>query len=137
MGSITIFREITIKQIITEKAKEVTRRQLKDELLALNNKQRALEERKNKMITEFSLKGADEFQLDHIRKQFDSDVSELYKRQDEIRTCLSEIDDLIVGEEAVIGSIEGPYELKVGENLNTAVKAEIILKDGVVMEIRQ
>ncbi|HHV65159.1 MAG TPA: hypothetical protein GXX46_08820 [Peptococcaceae bacterium] len=137
MRSITIFREITIKQIITEKAKEVTRRQLEDELLAIYNKQRELEEKKNKMITEFALKGADEFQLEQIRKKFDSEASDYHRRQDEIRTCLAEIDDLKIGEEAVIGSIEGPYELKVGDNLDSAVKAEIILKDGVVMEIRQ
>ena len=47
------------------------------------------------------------------------------------------VDEFKVGEEIIIGSVEGPYELKLGEKLSTAVKAEVVLKDGIVVGIRQ
>lgn len=137
MASITIFREITLKQIVTEASKEVTRRQLKEQLLALNNEQKNFEEEKNKTLTEFSLKGADVSQINKIRQQFDTEAGKYFVRRDEIRMDMTAVDELTVGDEMIIGSVEGPYELQVGERLDTAVKAEIVLKDGVVVEIRQ
>lgn len=137
MSSITIFREITLKQIVTEASKELTRQQLKEQLLVLNEEQMSFEEGKNKTLTEFSLKGADVSQINKIRQQFDTEAGKYHVRRDEIRMDMMAVDELTVGEEVIIGSVEGPYELRVGENLATAVKAEIILKDGIVTEIRK
>lgn len=137
MSSITIFREITLKQIVTEASKELTRQQLKEQLLVLNEEQMNFEEGKNKTLTEFSLKGADAPQINKIRQQFDTEAGKYYVRRDEIRMDMLAVDELTVGEEIIIGTVEGPYELKVGENLTAAVKAEIIVKDGIVVEIRK
>lgn len=137
MSSIKIFREITIKQIITEASKEVTRQQLKEQLLALNKQQVEFEENKNKTLTEFSLQGADASQINNIRRQLDTEAGKFHASRDEIRMSMEAVEDLKVGDEIIVGSVEGPYDLKVGEKLETAVKAEIVLKDGVVVEIRQ
>lgn len=137
MSTITIFREITLKQIVTEASKEVTRQQLREELLALNQEQTTFEEEKNKTLTEFSLKGVDASQLNKIRQQYDTESGKFHVRRDEIRMGMLAVDELKEGEEIIIGSVEGPYELKVGDILASAVKAEIVLKDGVVVEIRK
>jgi hypothetical protein len=134
---ITIFREITLKQIVTEASKEVTRQQLREQLLSLNDEQTSFEEDKNKTLTEFSLKGADATQLNKIRQQFDTEAGKFHVQRDELRRSMLAVDELTVGDEIIIGSVEGPYELKIGEKLATAVRAEIVLKDGIVVEIRQ
>ncbi|WP_348980874.1 YlqD family protein [Dehalobacter sp. MCB1] len=41
-----------------------------------------------------------------------------------------------IGEEIVLASVEGPYELQIGQTLQEATAAEIVIKDGVVVEIR-
>ncbi|WP_368292950.1 YlqD family protein [Dehalobacter sp. TBBPA1] len=137
MESIKIFREITLKQIVTEESKERTRKQLREQMVALNDEKTEFEENKNKMLTEFSLKGAEATQLNQIRQQFDSQGTKFHVGMDEIRMNMVSIDELKSGEEIVIGSVEGPYELKVGDKLETATKAEIVFKDGIVVEIRQ
>ncbi len=137
MSSITIFREIKLKQIITEESKEKTRQQLREQLTALNNEQLEFEEKKNKTLTEFSLKGADADQVNQIRQQFEAQATNFHMGRDELRMNMMALDDLKVGEEVVIGSIEGPYQISVGDMLDTAVRAEIVLRDGIVVEIRQ
>ncbi|WP_019849415.1 YlqD family protein [Desulfitobacterium sp. PCE1] len=137
MSNITIFREIILKQIITEEGKETSRKELREQLVALNNQQLEFEDKKKKTLTEFSLKGADGAQLDRIRQKFDAEASDFHVRRDELRMNMDALEELVVGEEVVIGSVEGPYDLKVGDTLDGAVNAEIILKDGVVVEIRQ
>ncbi|NLI93538.1 MAG: hypothetical protein GX434_15530 [Peptococcaceae bacterium] len=137
MSSITIFREITLKQIVTEESKERTRQQMREQLVSLNNEQVEFEENKNKTLTEFSLKGADVNQINKIRQQFDTQAAKYHVGRDEIRMNMIALDELKVGEEVIIGSVEGPFEIKVGDRLDTAVKAEIVLRDGIVVEIRQ
>ncbi|ACL18798.1 conserved hypothetical protein [Desulfitobacterium hafniense DCB-2] len=137
MSSITIFREIILKQIVTEQGKETSRRELREQLVALNNEQLEFEENKKKNLTEFSLKGAEGAQLDRIRQKFDAEAADFHIRRDQLRMNMDALEELAVGEEVVMGSVEGPYDLQVGDDLNRAVKAEIIVKDGIVVEIRQ
>ena len=137
MAAITIFREITLKEIVTEESKARSRQQMREELLVLNNEQLEFEENKNQTLTEFSLKGAEAAQLNQIRQQFDTQATKYHVRRDEITMNMLAIDELKEGELVVIGSVEGPYELQVGDSLADAVKAKIILKDGVVVEIKQ
>lgn len=136
MKSITIFREIILKQIVTESSKAKVQQQLNEQLTALENELSELEENKNKTLTEFSLKGAEDGHLQHIRRQWETTRAQYQVQRDQIRMDMLATDELRIGEEVPIGSIEGPYELKIGERLDQAVHAEIVLQDGVVVEIR-
>jgi len=137
MSGLTIFREIILKQIVTEESKTRTRQQLQEQMDTLNSRQTEFEENKNKTLTEFSLKGADSTQLNSIRQQFETQATKYHIERDEIRFNMLSVDELKVGDEIVIGSVEGPYELKAGDRLELATKAEIIIKDGLITEIRQ
>lgn len=137
MSTINIFRQITVKQIVTENSKEITRQQLNEALLALDQEQLEFEQGKNKTITEFSIKGADLSQINKIRQHFDTEVGKFHVQRDEIRISLDQLHELIVGDEITLGTIEGSYELKLGDKLDSATKAEVVVKDGIVVEIRQ
>ncbi|MGI1659256.1 MAG: YlqD family protein [Desulfitobacterium sp.] len=131
-----IFREITLKQIVTESSKMKVRQQLNEQLTALERELAEFEENKNRTLTEFSLKGAEEAHLQQIRRQWEMTRAQYQTQRDQIRMEMVAADELEVGEEIIIGSIEGPYELKVGEPVDQAMHAEIILKDDIVVEIR-
>jgi uncharacterized membrane protein len=137
MSSIPIFRQIRIKQIVTENSRNATRKQLNDELVVLDNEQAEFEENKNKTITEFSLKGADVSQINKIRQKFDQEAAKFHVMRDELQMKLMSLDELKIGEEILGGYIEGPYVLEVGAQLDDATKAEVIIKDGQVVDIRQ
>ncbi len=136
MSSIPIFRQIIIKQIVTESSQNITRKQINDELIALGNEQAEFEANKNKTITEFSLKGADTTQISKIRQNFDHEAARFHVTRDELKMKLISLDKLKIGEEILSGYIEGPYVLRVGVQLDEATKAEVIVKDGQVVEIR-
>lgn len=136
MDSVTIFRQITVKQIVTEKSKRDTLEQIKEEIIRLTEEQAAFEEDKTKLLTEASLKGADQAQLEKFRKHFETDGARFRVRQDELRERSEEISKLVVGEEIVGGTVEGPYEVRVGQSLNDALATEIVVKDGIIVEIR-
>ncbi len=136
MQSIPIFREITLKQIVTESSKIKARQQLNEQLTALERELTELEENKNRTLTEFSLKGAEEAHLQQIRRQWEMTRAQYQTQRDQIRMEMIAADELKVGEEIIIGSIEGPYELMIGEPVDQAMYAEIILKDNIVVEIR-
>jgi len=137
MSKITIFREITLSQIVTEEFKEATRQKLRQELFILDQEQMKFEEEKNKTLTEFSLKGANVSQINQMRQHFETEASKFHVRRDEIRASMISVDELKLGEKVVIGSIEGPCDLRVGDKLDAAINAEIVLKDGIIVEIRQ
>ncbi|SHN50184.1 YlqD family protein [Desulfitobacterium chlororespirans] len=136
MQSIPIFREITLKQIVTEGSKMKIRQQLNDQLTDLERELAEMEENKNRTLTEFSLKGAEEAHLQQIRRQWEMTRAQYLTQRDQIRMEMVTADGLKIGEEISIGSIEGPYELMIGEPLAQAMHAEIVLKDGIVVEIR-
>jgi len=46
------------------------------------------------------------------------------------------ISKLNLDEEVVQGTVDGPMDIKVGDNFDGLNKVEIVLKDGVVIEIR-
>ncbi|ACL18779.1 conserved hypothetical protein [Desulfitobacterium hafniense DCB-2] len=136
MQSISIFREITLKQIVTEGSKTKAQQQLNEQLTALEKELAELEENKNRTLTEFSLKGAEEAHLQQIRRQWEMTRAQYQTQRDQIRMEMIAVDELKDGEEVIINSIEGPYELRVGEPVAQAMHAEIILKDDIVVEIR-
>ncbi len=133
---VEIFRQIAIKQIVTAESKEAALTQLQAEMEKVGEEQKAFEADKTKLLTEASLKGADQAQLARFRQHFETDGAHFQVRQDELHQQIEAVKNMELGEEVAIGSVEGPYQLQVGQALEDALKAEIVLKDGVVVEIR-
>ncbi|MDR1070135.1 MAG: YlqD family protein [Gracilibacteraceae bacterium] len=134
--TITIFREITLRQIVTGQSKDISLRQLHDQLTELMKEIDGFEEEKNKMLAGFALRGGDGSQAENLRKQLDGESQRFFRRKDEIMRRIGEVQELREGEEIAAGSLEGPWELKVGDDFTALGRAQIVLKDGVVAEIR-
>lgn len=136
MAGITIFRQIIIKELVTEESKRKNIEIINQELSQINEILIEHDEKKNKALTEVSLRGADQVQVDKFRQQFNSEAAHYHTKRDELLVRISNENELVVGEENVIGTVEGPFELKVGQSLNEATGTEIIIKDGVIAEIK-
>ncbi|MDR1961460.1 MAG: YlqD family protein [Gracilibacteraceae bacterium] len=133
---ITIFREIALKQIVTQKSKDIALKQLHDQLTELMAEIEAYEEEKTRMLTGFALRGGEGGQMENLRRQLDGESSRFFVRKDELMRQIGEVQNLREGEEIPAGSVEGPRVLQVGDDFAALAKAEIVLKDGMVAEIR-
>jgi len=136
MQSITIFREITLKQIVTKESKEITRQQMLAQMDELTREIKEIEDSKDRAIQEFTLKGAELTHLGKLRQQFDIEIAKLHVSQDELQAQIASLDELEVGQEIIAGSVEGPWELSVGDSMEAATNSEIVIKDGIIVEIR-
>ena len=132
---IVIFREILIKELVTEASKKEKIDRCNEEILAIGRQLSAHQEHKKKVLTEISLKGAEKSQLDRFRDQFDAEVARLNVRRDELLRRIEEVNLQEVGSQVVIGSVEGPYTLKVGQQLDEATSAYILLQEGKIIDI--
>jgi uncharacterized protein (DUF3084 family) len=133
---ITIFREIALRQIVTKQSKDISLQRLHDQLTELMAEIDSFEEEKNKLLTGFALRGGEGTQVDGLRKQLDGESQRFFRRKDEIMQQINEVQSLREGEEIAAGSLEGPWELKVGDDFTALAGAQIVLKDGIVAEIR-
>ncbi|MDR1603946.1 MAG: YlqD family protein [Gracilibacteraceae bacterium] len=133
---ITIFREIALRQIVTKQSKDISLGQLHDQLTELMTEIDNFESEKNKLLTGFALRGGEGSQVDDLRKQLDGESHRFFRRKDELMRQINEVQALREGEEIAVGSLEGPWELKVGDDFTALAGAQIVLKDGIVTAIR-
>lgn len=136
MAGITIFRQIIIKELVTEESKSKKIKQLNQDIIQIETMIKEHREKTNKTLTEISLNGADQNQIERFRQQLDSDVTKYHTERDSLLIQIDDVKEIVIGDEIAIGSVEGPYELQVGQMLTDATSAEIVIKDGVIVEIR-
>jgi hypothetical protein len=94
------------------------------------------EEEKSKMLTGFALRGGEGTQVENLRKQLDSESQRFFRRKDEIMRQISAVQELREGEEIAAGSVEGPRELRIGDDFTALARAQIVLRDGIIVELR-
>jgi hypothetical protein len=136
MSGITIFRQILIKEVVTDDSKEKKIKQINEAITEALERIKEFDENKSKALTEASLRGADQNQLDRFRQQLESEAAQYYIERDELMHRMDGINQLAIGEEVVLASVEGPFELQIGQTLQEATAAEIVIIDGVIVEIR-
>lgn len=132
---IVIFREILLKELVTESSKKQKIDRCNEEILAIGRQLTAHQEHKKKVLTEISLKGSEKSQLDRFRDQFDAEAARLNMRKDELLRRIEEINLQEVGSQVVVGSVEGPYTLRVGQQLDEATSSYILLQEGKIIDI--
>jgi len=81
---------------------------------------------------------ADIEQAGRLRREIESEKQRHEGMRAEVAGRLEEISGLKIGDEFVQGTIESEVEVKVGDNLIEKMSgAEIIIKDGIIQEIKE
>jgi len=129
-----IHRKILVKIIVTEAFKEKVVTEMTEGLNKMEAELSFLEQRAKKTITELTIKASPQAQA--VREQLEWEK----KKRDDAKAELSErirmISSLKEGTEITQGEIEGPVDIKVGDSWSQVFKKEIVLKDGIVVDIR-
>lgn len=134
--SVELKRVVMVKAIVTDAFKQNLVKELERAVGNIENQVSQIEERGRSYLENLKKKG-----LNQKAIAFKQQVSDERARQSAAKTDLlmkiEEAKKLQLGTEFVQGPLEGPVVVEMGDNLYKKVGgAEIIVRDGIVQEIR-
>lgn len=136
MSSLSLRRQVLIKAIVTDQFKQAAVAELQTALQQIDEQFQQLEFQARRAVAELEKKGTPEQQA-QLKAQIDGDRQRLLATKNEVMQKLHIIGQLQSGQEFVQGNVENFVDVKVGDNLYAKLAApEVIVKDGVVVEIR-
>lgn len=135
-------RAITIKAIVTPRWKEEAQQQLQAQINQLDSQLQQLEMQGQRMIAEIQKQSLQPpgpqtvQQIDNIQTQVNQKKSELLEQKNQVLQQLQQVQMLELNQEVNQGQIESIFRLEAGDNLVQKMNVEILLRDGIVEEIR-
>lgn len=133
-------RVINIKAVVTPLWKEEAQKQLQSQLNQLDSKLQQLEMQGQRMVGELQQQGggnpAVAQQISTVEAQLNQDKSKLLQQKNQSLQQLQQVQTLELNGEVVQGQVESFFRVAVGDNLIKKMQVEVLLRDGVVEEIR-
>ncbi len=135
-------RSINVKAIVTPRWKEEAQQQLQAQINQLDSQLQQLEMQAQRMISEIQKQSLmppgpeTTQQIENIQAQVNQRKSEFLEQKNQVLQQLQQVQMLEMNQEVTQGQIESTFEVKVGDNLIEKMQVEILLRDGVIEEIR-
>jgi len=135
--SIELKRVVMVKAVVTEAFKENLTKELERAIANIDNQSAQLAARSKAYLETLKKKGLMQ-KAAAFKHQMDEEKAKQAASKSDLTMKIEDAKKLAVGSEFVQGPLEGPVDVSVGDNLYKKVGgAEIIVKDGVIQEIRQ
>ncbi|MGB3207597.1 MAG: YlqD family protein [Crinalium sp.] len=141
-SNFTLKRPVTIKAVVTPRWKEEAQQQLQAQINELDGQLQQLETQGQRAIAEIQKQSIQPpgpqvvQQIENIQMQVNQRKSELLDQKNQILQQLQQVQFLEMNQEVNQGQIDGLFTLKKGDNLINKLQVEILLRDGIVEEIR-
>lgn len=135
-------RPVAIKVVVTPLWKEETQQQLQDQINQIDSQLQQLEMQGQRMISEIQKQSLQPpgpqaiQQIDSIRMQVNQEKSKLLEQKNQGLQQLQQVQSLELEQEVGFGQMEGIFTLEPGDNLLKKMDVEILIRDGIVEEIR-
>ncbi len=135
-------RVVNIKAVVTQRWKEETQTLLQNQISELDGQLQQLEIQGQRAVAEIQKQNLQPpgpqviQQIESIQVQVNQQKSELLEQKNMALQQLQQVQFLELNQEVNQGQVEGYFGAKLGDNLITKMNVEILLHDGVVMEIR-
>ncbi|MBM3449641.1 MAG: hypothetical protein FJX78_01385 [Armatimonadetes bacterium] len=134
MSTITLVRPVVIKAIVTEVFKDQYTKELEDAMRRVDEVNTQIDTQLRRLDLERQISQ----QSRALRQQLEVERSRQEMVKAELRERLREAQSLLINSEFQQTTVESHVEVRVGDNLLGKLgRAEIIVKDGIVMEIRE
>ncbi|MFM7881645.1 MAG: YlqD family protein [Microcystis panniformis] len=140
--SLLLKRPVTIKVIVTPRWKEEAQQQLQAQMVQIDAQIQQLESQGQRAIAEIQrqslipLPPAAAQQIDNIQIQVNQQKSELLEQKNHYLQQLQQIQLLELNQEVAQAQLESFFRVEKGDNLVAKMNVEIVLRDGIVEEIR-
>lgn len=129
-----VHRKINIKVIVTEDFKNSVVKEIQQGLQQLEAEISFIEQRTKKMVMELTIKASPQAQA--VREQLEWEKKKREEAKAGLLEQMKKISALAEGSEVLQGDVSGPVEVNVGDKWDEVFNREIVIKDGVVVEIR-
>lgn len=135
-------RLINIKVVVTPRWKEEVQQQLQTQINQLDGQLQQLEAQGQRMVTEVQKQGgqsddpAMSQQIGSIQTQVNQKKSQLLEKKNQTLQQLQQVQLLEMEQEVGQGQIESFFRIEKGDNLIRKMQVEILMRDGVVEDIR-
>ena len=141
-ASLLLKRPVTVKAIVTAQWKEEVTQQLQKQVAQLDKQMQQLDMQGRRTIDEITKQagGASTPQLkkqtETIQGQVNQKKAEMLEKKNQFLQQLQQIQLLELDKEVVQAQMESFFRLEQGDNLVKKLNIEVVLRDGVVEEIR-
>lgn len=135
-------RNVTIKSVVTPRWKEEVQQQLQVQINQIDAQMQQLEMQAQRMIGEIQKQGSQNpnsdvnNQIENIQGQLNQKQREQLDRKNQILQQLQQVQTLEMETEVSTGQIDSFFSLERGDNLIEKMQVEVLLRDGIVEEIR-
>ncbi|MDB9315276.1 YlqD family protein [Spirulina sp. CS-785/01] len=135
-------RPVTMKVVVTPRWKEEVQQQLQTQTGQIDKQLQELDMQSQRAIAEIQKQqGAMTNpqalqQVESVQNQVNQKKGELQQRKNQALKQLDQIGTLEMEQEVYQGQIDGFFNVQVGDNLVRKLQVEILVRDGVVEEIR-
>ncbi len=135
-------RPVVIKAVVTPRWKEEAQQQLQSQINQIDDQLQQLEMQGQRMVVEVQKQSMQPTspkvmqQVDNIQIQVNQKKSELLEQKNQILQQLQQVQMLELEQEVNQGQIDSFFRVEKGDNLIQKMQVEILLRDGVVEDIR-
>ncbi|HEY9845374.1 MAG TPA: YlqD family protein [Candidatus Caenarcaniphilales bacterium] len=142
-------RSINVKAIVTPRWKEEAQQQLQTQLNQTDAQLQQLEVQAQQIMAEIQkqslqIVGAQglqptdniQAQLNDVQVQVNNQRSELLEQKNQVLQQLQQVQLLELNQEVSQGQIDSFFQVQQGDNLIQKMQVELLLRDGVIEEIR-
>ncbi|GAC1460069.1 MAG: YlqD family protein [Chamaesiphon sp.] len=141
-SNLILKRPVTIKAVVTPRWKEDAQQQLQAQINELDSQLQQLEMQGQRAIAEIQKQSLQPLgpqaiqQIENIQLQVNQRKSELLDQKNQILQQLQQVQLLELEQEVNQGQIDGFFNIQEGDNLIVKMQVEVLLRDGIVEEIR-
>ncbi len=141
-SSLMLKRPITVKAIVTSRWKEEVQQQLQNQIAQLDKQIQQLEMQGKRTIEELQKKASSPSgaqvtkQVENIQSQVNQKKGESLNKKNQLLQQLQQVQLLELDQEVVQAQMESFFRIEKGDNLVKKLNVEVVLRDGIVEEIR-
>ncbi len=139
---LTLKRPVTLKVVVTPRWKEEVQKQLQAQTSQIDQQLQEVDMQGQRAIAEIQKQGVALTnpqalkQVENIQNQVNQKKNELQTKKNQMLQQIDRVEMLEMDQEVAQGQLESFFDLEVGDNLVRKLAVEILVRDGVVEEIR-
>lgn len=137
-SGLVLKRPVNVKVIVTPAWQEEAQKQLQNQVNQVDSQLAQLEQQGQRAIAEIQKQGSIQAaqQIENINQQVNQKKNELLQNKNQMLQQMQQVQLLELGQEVVQAQMESFFEVKEGDNLVEKLNVEVVLRDGVIEEIR-
>ena len=142
VSQLQLKRTITVKAIVTPLWKEEAQKQLQNQINQVDSRLQQLEMQGQRVVSEVQKQTenpedpAIKQQVASVQNKLNQDKSKMLQQKNQFLQQLQTVQTLELDKEVNQGQMDSFFTVNVGDNLIKKMQVEILLRDGVVEEIR-